>query len=243
MNQIFVEDNLFFGTYFECNESVFHHLFNVHRTRVKERLTLVTSQKRYCVLITNITKKKIHIEIESEQAIVKKYPEYTLFQALPKQDKMATIIDYVVQLGVTEIYPVKTERSIVQWDSKKESKNQERWISKAASAAVQAKRDIQPIIHPITPLNKLTDQLDFNQYDQLFVPWEEASIQDSLAITKNKIKVKKVAVFIGPEGGLAEHEIDFLRKSGFEQVYLGDSILRVEIASTVALSQLKLLYN
>ena len=241
MKQLFLSDECFLGIILHV-QSPLIILFNVHRTRVKERL-IVTESKRYIVQITEVSKTRININVESEKEIIKTYPEYTLFQALPKQDKMTTIIDYTVQLGVSSICPVKTDRSEVKWDSKKELKHQQRWIAKAESAAIQSKRDYQPNILPVCSLNQLHERIDLDQFDMLVVPWEESVIVDSLSNDKNQDDLKKIGIFIGPEGGLSEKEILFLKDHGFSELSLGESILRVEIAAVVALAQLKFVYR
>tara|TARA_A100001015_G_scaffold281168_1_gene344172 strand:+ start:2830 stop:3561 length:732 start_codon:yes stop_codon:yes gene_type:complete len=243
VNQIFLSGEYITEHFFECDQATYHHLFSVHRTRVGEILAIVTEKWRFTVKIKKNEKTKIFYELIEKVAVKEKLPVYTLFQSLPKQDKMGTIIDYAVQLGITDIFPIVTNRTVVKWDDKKALKNLERWQTKAESAANQAKQDKIPRINKVLSLKDCLTQLDLSGFDELIVFWEEVATNRHLFDQIKNKNVRKIGFLIGPEGGLDKSEIEMLEKMNFKVLSLGDSVLRVEIAATVALSQLKLLYT
>ncbi len=241
MNQLFL--TTLTDHYFDCDKNTYHHLFTVHRTRVGESLAIVTTQYRYIITITEIEKTKVFYKIIEQVELQLSYPEFVLFQSLPKQDKMTTIIDYAVQLGVTEIYPIVTNRTVVKWDGKKEQKNRERWQVKAESAACQSKQDRVPHVHELSPLKHIASLIQSSQCDEVIVFWEEQPTTDTIFKHSKRADISKIGCVIGPEGGLDQTEIKLLESAGCQIASLGAGVLRVEIASCVALTQLKIQYT
>ncbi len=158
-----------------------------------------------------------------------------LFQGLPKSDKMEMIIQKAVELGVYEIIPVKTARTVVKLDSKKEESRLKRWCSIAESAAKQSRRSIIPQVSRIMSFQEAV------QYAQRFelnmIPYENYK---DMAATKSMIqRVEKgmnIGIFIGPEGGFAEEEIAYATQHQLERISLGRRILRTETAGLMIVS-------
>lgn len=159
----------------------------------------------------------------------------TLYQGLPKADKMEYIIQKSVELGIARIVPVITGRTIVKLDGAKDSeKKTSRWQKIASEAAKQCNRGIIPSVElPITfkvALNSVKES-GFN-----LIPYEnEQEVTLSSSLTKASGN-RDISFFIGPEGGFTEEEVDMAKKSGVISVSLGPRILRTETAGISLLS-------
>lgn len=158
-----------------------------------------------------------------------------LFQGLPKADKMELIIQKAVELGVYSIIPVAAKRCVVKLDEKKAAGKVVRWQGIAEAAAKQSKRAVIPRVtevHSFAQAVKMATDMDVR-----LIPYELA---DGMAKTREKIDSLKpgqsIAVFIGPEGGFEEAEIQEACKNGIEPVTLGKRILRTETAGMTVLS-------
>ena len=158
-----------------------------------------------------------------------------LFQGLPKADKMELIIQKAVELGVYEIIPVATKRAVVKLDEKKAKSKIARWQGISEAAAKQSKRGIVPNVRPVMTMKEAI--LYAKDMDSKAIPYELA---EGMQATKEWIEssagCESIAVFIGPEGGFAEEEIEMALESGICPVSLGKRILRTETAGLTTLS-------
>ena len=147
-------------------------------------------------------------------------------------------MDYIIQksteIGVKEIYPLITNRTIVKIKNKKKEQSKlDRWKTIAEEAAKQSKRDYVPKVQRIIDFEEMLKLLNGNQ--NIIVPYEmeeSLSLKDSL----NNIKTGKIHLIIGPEGGFEKDEIDLLKSIGGQSISLGPRILRTETAGLVAAS-------
>ncbi len=171
--------------------------------------------------------------VESTELPVK----VTLFQGLPKSDKMELIIQKNTELGVSAIVPVATERAVVKLDEKKADGKVKRWNGIAEAAAKQSKRTLIPEVCPVISFKKALTEAP--EYDVKLMPYENA---EGMAFTRRCIEEirpgAKVAVFIGPEGGFSEEEVAAASEAGFVPITLGRRILRTETAGMSVLSML-----
>lgn len=159
----------------------------------------------------------------------------TLFQGIPKSDKMELIIQKCVELGVYSIVPVKTERTVVKFEnSKDEEKKQQRWQKIANEAAKQCNRGRLPEVNKPVGFNEALTAA--KGYDLVLVPYENEEQQGLKQVLKSKVDVKSIAFFIGPEGGFTEEEIAKSLDLGYLSVSLGKRILRTETAGLTVLS-------
>ena len=161
----------------------------------------------------------------------------TLFQGLPKADKMELIIQKTVELGVYEIVPVAMNRCIAKLDEKKEKSRIARWQGIAEAAAKQSKRGIIP---KVSAVMRMKDAIAYaRDFDVKLVPYELA---DEMAKTKQIIESVKpgqrIAIFIGPEGGFDPAEIEEALGADMTAITLGKRILRTETAGLTVLSWL-----
>ena len=214
-----------------------NHIKNVLRMKTGEKFVANDGNgASYCCAVREIYDDRIVADIEDGQLMSNELPvKLVLFQGLPKGDKMELIIQKAVELGVSEIYPVEMSRCVVKLDDKKKKSKTARWQSISESAAKQSGRTVIPKIHePLPYAQALKAAKDF---DLLLVPYECA---DSMAVLKEKISQVRenmtVGIFIGPEGGYEEKEIEKAKEAGGEIVSLGKRILRTETASIAALA-------
>ena len=214
-----------------------NHIKNVLRYRVGDTLNISDSSgTEYVCTITLFNDDYIELSIEDKLACDTELGlKLVLFQGLPKKDKMELIIQKAVELGVTEIYPVNNERSIVKLDDKKSSHKAERWNKISEAAAKQSGRMIVPIVHEPVSYNealKIAEELDY-----VMVPYENADgIVYSAECISKAVKTKSVGVFIGPEGGFAASEIEKAEAIGARVISLGKRILRTETAGLTVFS-------
>ncbi len=161
--------------------------------------------------------------------------EVTLYQGLPKSDKMDFIIQKSVELGISRIVPVFTERTVVRLDIGKDAaKKCERWNRISQEAAKQCNRGIIPKIEiPISFKEALKQAQDTALS---LIPYEKETKNSIKQILKATGNISKVSVFIGPEGGFTEKEIDEAVNCGLYSVTLGPRILRTETAGIAVLS-------
>ena len=160
-----------------------------------------------------------------------------LYQCLPKADKMEFIIQKAVELGVYEIIPVASKRSVVRLDEKKAASRVARWNSISEAAAKQSRRSHIPAVSEVLTFEKAVKEEA--GYDTAVIAYELAS---GFSLTKDIIEglsdTKDMAVFIGPEGGFDEDEAALAGSAGIVPVSMGKRILRTETAAMVFLSWL-----
>ena len=158
-----------------------------------------------------------------------------LFQGLPKADKMELIIQKAVELGVYEIITVASKRAVVKLDAKKAESKLIRWQAIAEAAAKQSKRGIIPKIKEVMSFQEAVAYSSCAQVK--IIPYELAQgMERTKEIISGIRPGEPVAVFIGPEGGFAEEEIEMAMQAGIEPVTLGRRILRTETAGMAVLS-------
>jgi len=164
-----------------------------------------------------------------------------LFQGLPKADKLETIAQKGTELGMWELWPVEMERSVAKADkADKGDKKRERLSRIALEAAKQSGRAHVPEVACTLPFAKALAKLD--DFDLVLVAWEEEhSLPMSQAVSRcaqENGTPRRVAIVVGPEGGISQAEWEKLRQTGAVSVTLGPRILRTETAGLCALSVL-----
>ena len=216
------------------------HIKNVLRKQPGDILEICNQEtgKTYKTEILEINELRIENEIIEEIESKEDKVKVDIYQGLPKADKMEFIIQKSIELGVNAIIPVEMKRCVVKLDSKSESKKIERWQKIAESAAKQSGRNIVPKIEHIIKIEEIAKLTD--SYDSIIVCYENEKqnyIKNELLKLKNK-KELRIAVVIGPEGGLEEADVECLKQNGAAIVTLGNRILRTE---TVALNLLSII--
>lgn len=220
-----------------------NHIKNVLRKNIKDKIEIcdVGSGRNYLCEIQEIEKEKIFCNIlEKIEGIAEPCTYVHIYQGLPKSDKMELIIQKSVELGVSEITPVNMSRCIVKLDGKEQKKKIERWQKISEVAAKQSGRDIIPVINNICNVSEIAKQC--KDYDLILLAYEnekENKLKTEIQLLKQlQTKNLKIAVIIGPEGGIAPEELEKIQKEGAKVITLGERILRTE---TVALNVLSII--
>lgn len=214
-----------------------NHIKNVLRKKIDDKINICNSdtQKNYECVIKNIEENKIVCKILDEvKSLAESNLNITIFQGLPKSDKMELIIQKTTELGVKTIVPVITKRTVIKLKDKDKQNKVDRWRKIAEVAAKQSGRDIIPTIENIINIA----DIKFDEFDKIFVLYEneeKISIKDEIEQLKNDNKEElNIGIVIGPEGGFAESEIEQLRlNQNVSVVTLGKRILRTETVALV----------
>ena len=165
----------------------------------------------------------------------------TLFQGIPKADRMDWIVQKATELGVARIVPVALERCVVRLSSADSEKKLERWRKISREAGKQCCRCVLPEILPPMTLRQLTARDDLPVLN--VVPWEEAAGFGPLALHSSYPATDSLGILIGPEGGISPDEIAQLTSKGFLPMTLGKRILRTDTAGIAAVAALMSLYG
>ena len=216
-----------------------NHIRNVLRMAPGEEVTVSDGQGMdYFCKIAELTKEEVRLDIiDSWHSFVELPAKIYLFQGLPKADKMETIIQKCVELGVHEIVPVQMKRCVVKLDCKKEEAKRKRWQAISESAAKQAGRGLIPDIHPLMTYKEAL--LYASDKEHILVPFEHAENMQATRDALSAVKPgEQVAIFIGPEGGFEDEEIAQAENCGAQAITLGRRILRTETAGMAVLAML-----
>ena len=238
MYHFFVSEEQINGENAYIEGSDVNHIANVLRMKPGEELLIsVKGDWDYLCKIVDIETDRVNLKVLESMEQRELPVNITLLQGIPKSDKLEMIIQKAVELGVSEIIPVKTKRVVVKIDEKKVDTKVNRWNAIAESAAKQSKRSIIPKVYePMSIDNALEIVKDFGVK---LIPYENADgIDKTRKILDNMDKTKNIAVFIGPEGGFEESEVERIKNSSFEVITLGKRILRTETAGLALLSNI-----
>ena len=160
--------------------------------------------------------------------------QITLYQGLPKADKMELILQKGTEIGIHEFVPFESSRTIVHLDTKKAGGKIERWNKIAESAAKQSGRGNIPVVRPVLSFAQAVETA-IGENDLVLVCYEAEKKNALKTILRSKDpKPQKIALLIGPEGGFSEEEIRKILSSGGQAVTLGPRILRTETAGMIA---------
>lgn len=236
MYKFFVEDNQIENNEIKIMNDDLKHISNVLRMRIGEEILITNKNtaETYKCSIKEINKNEaVCTIIEKEENDTEPSIKVDIFQGIPKSDKMETIIQKSVELGVSKIFPVSMKNCVAK--IKDDIKKQERWQKISEAAAKQSKRNIIPSIEKSVDIKYLCSKID--EYDLVLVAYENEDKKTIKDILKNN-KVEKIAIVVGPEGGLTEKEVEELIKCGAKAVSLGKRILRTETAPIAMLSMI-----
>ncbi len=227
----FTEEEIQNSKYIITGETAKH--IRVLRMKSGEELTLVTpcGVQHNCV-IESATQNLVEVDIKESMPCQNEPDVFvTLYQALPKGDKMDFIVQKCVELGVSRIVPVMTARCVSRPDEKSLKKKIARWQKIALQAAQQSRRGIIPEVCPCISLKQAAEQSAENDKTIFFYELGGESVKNIL--TENP---KTIGMFIGSEGGFEETEAELVLSQGATAATLGKRILRAETAPLAALS-------
>ncbi len=238
MYQFFVEPSQIQGTKIRITGTDVNHIKNVLRMKIGEEIAVSNGSdgKEYRCEIEALQEDEIvcNLLFVKEEGLELPSKVY-LFQGLPKADKMELIIQKAVELGVYEVIPVTTKRSVVKLDEKKANNKLQRWQGIAEAAAKQSKRGIIPKVAPVMTFQEAVKYSDCAKVK--LIPYELAEgMEQTKEIVSGLKPGEDIAVFIGPEGGFTEEEIGKATVAGIIPITLGKRILRTETAGLTILS-------
>lgn len=207
------------------------HIKTVLRAKEGEEMTLCDGEGMdYHCRIASLEKGVLLDILSQEVCETEPKVKITLYQGLPKADKMELIIQKCVELGVDSIVAVSTERAIVKLD-KKESKKLERWQKIAEAAAKQSGRGKIPKIG--RQVLKFKEAVaEAKKLDGSIIPYEKEQ-RTGIRQFVQGFKGESIGIFIGPEGGFTEEEISLAEGNGILPITLGKRILRTETAGMI----------
>ena len=241
MPKFFVTTNQIEGNTIKIQNEDVNHIKNVLRAKVDDTIDICDcdTSKNYICKIEQIEEKNIYCHIIEEiQSNVEPHIQVSIFQGLPKADKMELVIQKSVELGVYDITPVEMKRCVVKLNEKDKIKKIQRWQKISEGAAKQSGRDRIPNINNIINVNKMCET--FKEYDLVLVAYEEEKVNSLKQELKKLEKDKKIkiGIVIGPEGGIDKEEIAKFEEYHAKIITLGNRILRTE---TVALNMLSVI--
>ena len=214
-----------------------NHIRNVLRMRTDEEVLIADGQgAEYRCKLIELSENEVRAQIlwkldgnaELASAI-------TLFQGLPKSDKMDLIVQKCVELGVDRIVPVSTKRAVVKLDAKKEQTRLKRWNTISESAAKQSGRGVIPEVSGVMSFGKALEEA--KKLDVLLIPYERAENMAETRRVMGSIQPgQSVGIFIGPEGGFEESEVEEAVAAGAKAITLGKRILRTETAGLAVMA-------
>lgn len=240
MYHFFVQPEQIQGKTIRITGSDVNHIKNVLRMKPGEELSVSNGVdgKEYRCGIESIGEDEILCTLRfiKEEGLELPSRIY-LFQCLPKADKMELVIQKAVELGACAVIPVAAKRCVMKLDAKKEKNKLARWQQIAEAAAKQSKRRIIP---EITRVMSMKEAVSFAaDMDVKLFPYELAEGMERTRKLVDGVKAgQRIAVFIGPEGGFEDSEVEEARKAGFAPITLGKRILRTETAGFTVLAWL-----
>jgi 16S rRNA (uracil1498-N3)-methyltransferase len=225
---------------FFIDEEDRHHIVKVMRMQIDDQIICVDPEGKQAVCrLAEITDERVVADVVQWKEESPELPiTITIASGLPKGDKLEWIIQKGTELGAHQFLPFSAARSVVKWDEKKAAKKIDRWQKIAKEAAEQSHRAVMPeIISPMTFKALLGKS---KEYQYKLAAFEEESRKGEAAVFASTLKQMKqgesLLIVFGPEGGLADEEVELLQEHGFKLCGLGPRILRTETAPLYTLA-------
>ena len=261
MTQIFIESSDIYDDKITVTGDSARHL-KVLRPKKNETVRAVCASNGvdYLCEIAEIREESILLKIVDVEAASRELPvRITIYQGMPKADKLEFVIQKSVEMGAVSIVPVMMKRSIVRLDEAKATKKLDRWNSIARSAAEQSKRTVIPDVKRPVSFKEAVDAASAD--DAILLPYELTAVgnpanadetkpdlsdmdQTRKLLTELKDKgIRSISVFIGPEGGFDPSEVETAVDAGAHIITLGRRILRTETAPIAILAWLTYIFE
>lgn len=229
------------GSLVTLSEEDARHASRVLRMQPGDAAELFLDGRRFSAEIAEMTAEGVTARLISELPSTEATLRITLYQGLPKAEKMELIVQKAVELGAAQVVPVAMSRCVVQLSAKDGAKKQERWQKIAREACKQSGRCQMMTVDAPIAFPALLAAL--KTHEAAIVPWEDARGYSLTAFHREHPEIRDLAIVIGPEGGMSADEIAQMKDCGCQSVTLGPRILRTETAGLCALSALFCLYG
>lgn len=241
MHRFYADENRPNVGFAHLTEEDVRHATRVLRMKAGDPAEIYLSGRRYAAEVSEISSNEVFFRLMEELPTTEARLRITLYQGLPKADKMELITQKAVELGAEAIVPVAMSRCVVQLDQKDGRKKQERWQKIAREACKQSCRCMMPQVSAPISFKELLRRLP--EHTAAIVPWEDAQGYGLMQFHAEHPEVTDVAIVIGPEGGMSAEEVAAMQEAGCRSVTLGPRILRTETAGLAAISALLCLYG
>lgn len=225
MQRYVVDENL------KLDKKDINHIINVMRLNVNDQIKLINNGTIYDAIITKIEKNNVLYEIikKEESKSLKDY-KVIIACSIIKEQKMDYLLQKATELGVDEIIPIISERTIVK--VKQASSKIDRWNRIIKESVEQSHRVSIPIIKDIIGLKELSNL----EYSIKILCNTNEKSKNIKKVLQDSKKRDTIIIVVGPEGGFTDSEINYLENSGFISTSLGENILRAETVPLYVLS-------
>lgn len=235
IRRVFVDAPLEAGREIDLPAETVNYLRNVLRLKDGQPLELFNGRGQRASGQLSLARREARVQIEASEASPgETVVPITLMAALAKGEKMELVIQKAVELGVTTIAPVETERSVLELKGARAEKRVARWRQIMINACEQCGRDILPTVDPIRPLDQALATID-TPVRLVLDPRAERPLTE----LRDQSRPEGVALLVGPEGGLTEGEVATAVEHGFRALTLGPRILRAETAAITGVAVLQ----
>ena len=234
MHRFYADPDCSDAELFRLDDADTRHAVKVLRLQPGDLVEVIFGGRRYLAQIRELSPAGVSLFPTEELPSTEPRLSLTLFQGLPKSDKMDWIVQKSVELGVSRIVPVLFSRCVVHPDVRESGKKLDRWRKIAREAGKQSGRCVVPEILSPVSFSSLPGLL--SGCEKVAVPWENCPAGGPLSFFSRHPSLSSLGIVIGPEGGISGEEADALLCSGCETVTLGPRILRTETAGLAAAS-------
>jgi 16S rRNA (uracil1498-N3)-methyltransferase len=220
------------GELLPLTDADLHHAVAVARLKRGEQVVAVEPDGRaFVVQVTGAERSGLRGIVERELP-AERLPDVTVFFGMPKGGKAELIVEKCTEIGVSRLVPVLTDRAIARPDEARSERRVERLRRVARSSAAQAQRSSVPLVEGAIGFEAVVGHV--SAFDRFLVAWEDEKGRAIAEALSTATMGSRVAVLVGPEGGLAPAEVRALAEAGAVTVSLGPTILRAETATMVA---------
>ena len=213
----------------EISDLEHHHLRNVLRLKKSDVIQIIDGKGGvYSAKVNRISVESTTTQITEQTYYPKKMPVLMLFQGIPKNDKMELILQKTTELGVSQIVPIITERTL----QKPSEKRLKRWNRIVISATKQCKSLWLPELQQVRDFDACINTIATETLSLIL--WEKEKKHHISNVFKSNANPESLALFAGPEGGFTENVVNDAINKGCIPVTIGSNTLRTETAAIAA---------
>ena len=217
----------------EISKEEAKHAKSVLRLNVGEEIeALDGTGRRFLAQITSLTENGGRAELLQELASNESAVHITLYQGIPKAEKLELVTQKLTELGICRLVPVRMRYCVVKQDAKDAEKKAGRLQKISLEAVKQCGRARAMEIAPAMDFAPAIE--DMRTQELLIIPWENAENTHLKDLYREFPNVHRIGIVIGPEGGMAQEEVEKMLAAGGKTATLGSRILRTETAAIVS---------